>query len=138
MTDRQKQRCYDAEWTWREAEGEEKTIRNLEQARVLLARILPPVTMGQVSVRPLNARNRADGGWVQYSGHGKWILSLRTPTHPSVVVHEAAHILTHVTDGADDHGPEFRRTLVWLIRQTHGLRRAERLGRTFTEARLKW
>jgi hypothetical protein len=138
VTDRQKQRCYDAEWTWRDAEGEEKSVLSLDGARALLARILPPVTYEQTRVRPLDARNRGDGGWVDYRGHGEYVMSLRMPAYPSVIVHEAAHILTRLSDGTDDHGPEFRRTLIWLLRQTHGARCAARLGDTFTAARLRW
>jgi hypothetical protein len=129
--DGQKARTYAAEWAWRENEHERESVTSLDQARSVLDVVVPPVLSRRVEVSLLTRLNTNDGGWVDYQGHGQYRLALRLPTLPSIVLHEAAHVLTHATDGRDVHGPEFRETLLWAVRTVKGERSAHRLARAF-------
>lgn len=129
--DGQRQRTYNAEWAWRDTEHERETITSLAQARSLLERLVPPGLAVRTDVRLLSRLNTNDGGWVDYLGHGQYVLSLRLPTYPSIVVHEAAHLLTHVLDAPDTHGPDYRANLLWLVERHLGAGSARRLRLAF-------
>lgn len=129
--DGQRSRTYAAEWAWRDSEHERETITSLAQARELLGRLLPPSLAVRTDVRLLTRLNTNDGGWVDYRGHGQYVLSLRLPTYPSIVIHEAAHVLTHACDAPDTHGAEYRDNLAWLVERQLGAGSARRLRRAF-------
>lgn len=105
---------------------------------LLARRLLPPHIFDRLEVVRITAgrsATRDELGAVQvHPLAGTVRLELVLPAHIVTVTHEAAHILLDASGGGfapmleHDHGPTFRDTHLWCVRQALGLAYARRLG----------
>lgn len=127
--DTEKQRCYDAETAWRRQLHEARYV-SLHPVRELLREHLSPAAMLQLDVQERRQRTRRDTGEVEEPAPLHYVLKVGLPCLPSVVLHEAAHVLHAQARGWDtdtNHGRLFRRTYLWLVLRHYGPREHGRL-----------
>lgn len=134
--DRERARTYRAEAAWRKNEGEAR-LTHVEDVFDLLARdMLPPLLCGRLEVRTMDARVTTEDAYAHHAGRGYYELAVYLPVLPSIVIHEAAHVLVNETEGHGLHDAGFRQTLTWLVRRHYGSRSASRLTAAFEKERL--